>query len=228
MLKGHSNCSHIHGHKMQIVKRADDYTSTDPTLNPPVVEGQANPMRRDTFQVPSGASASLRFTADNPGAWLLHCVYLRYLPNLSKHGLITCFAGHIEWHFEAGLSVTLIEAPVEMQQRAQTVQSPPTAIAQQCLALNSPVSGNAAGHASPTDLSGLQLGPFPLHDGWHTKGILAMTGCVLTAVIGMITVVWYAMGGALSDEEIEQEVRAAQTAKMKRGRLFGLLKRKQQ
>jgi iron transport multicopper oxidase len=112
-----------------------------------------------------------------------------------------------------------------MQQRAQTVQSPPTTLAQQCLALNLPASGNAAGHASTTDLSGLQLGPYPENNGWHTKGILAMTGCVLTAVIGMITVVWYAMGGALSDEEIEREVRAAQANKMKRGRLFGLLKR---
>jgi iron transport multicopper oxidase len=138
------------------------------------------------------------------------------------------FAGHIEWHLEAGLAVTFIEAPLEMQQRAQSVLSPPTALTQQCVVLNVPVSGNAAGHASTTDLSGLQLGPYPQNNGWHTKGILAMTGCVLTAVIGMITVVWYAMGGALSDEEIEREVRAAHVAKMKRGRLFGLLKRQQQ
>lgn len=124
--------------------------------------------------------------------------------------------------------MTFIEAPLEMQQRAQTVLSPPTALAQQCVALNLPVSGNAAGHTSATDLSGLQLGPFLQNNGWHAKGILAMTGCVLTAVIGMITVVWYAMGGALSDEEIEREVRAAHAAKMKRGRLFGLLKRQQQ
>jgi iron transport multicopper oxidase len=55
-----------------------------------------------------------------------------------------------------------------------------------------------------------------------------MTGCVLTAVIGMLTVVWYAIGGALSDEEVEREVRAAQAAKLTRGRLFGLLKRKHQ
>lgn len=67
--------SHIHGHKMQIVNRAEDYTSTDPTLNPPIVEGQANPMRRDTVQVPEGNSVALRFVADNPGAWMLHCLY---------------------------------------------------------------------------------------------------------------------------------------------------------
>ncbi|KAI0287135.1 Fet3 protein [Russula brevipes] len=199
---------HLHGHKMQIVNRAEDYTSSDPAVNPPIVEGQANPMRRDTVQVPSGTSVALRVVADNPGAWLFHC--------------------HIEWHLEAGLAVTFIEAPLEMQQRAQNVQAPPATLAQHCLAQNLPTSGNAAGHASATDLSGLPTGPSVQNNGWHTKGILAMTGCVLTAVLGMLTIVWYAIGGALSEEEVEREVRAAQAAKLKRGRFFGLLKRKQQ
>jgi iron transport multicopper oxidase len=61
--------SHIHGHKFQIVGRAADYTSDDPTLNPPLVEGQVNPVRRDTVQVPSMSSVTMRFIADNPGAW---------------------------------------------------------------------------------------------------------------------------------------------------------------
>jgi iron transport multicopper oxidase len=58
---------------VQIVGRAQDYTSDDPALNPPVVEGQANPIRRDTVQIPSGESATLRVVADNPGVWFLHC-----------------------------------------------------------------------------------------------------------------------------------------------------------
>lgn len=124
--------------------------------------------------------------------------------------------------------MTFIEAPLEMQQRAQTVQSPPSTLAQQCLADKLPASGNAAGHASATDLSGWPTGPYLQNNGWHTKGILAMTGCVLTAVFGMLTVAWYMFGGALSDEEVEREVRAAHAAKLKRGKLFGLLKRKQQ
>lgn len=124
--------------------------------------------------------------------------------------------------------MAFVEAPLEMQQRAQTVQAPPAALAQQCLAQNLPASGNAAGHASITDLSGLPTGPSIQNNGWHTKGILAMTGCVLTAVLGMLTVVWYTLGGVLTDEEIEHEVRAAHAAKLERGRLFGLLKRKQQ
>lgn len=107
------------------------------------------------------------------------------------------------------------------------MQGPPQALAQQCLADLLPVSGNAAGHASPTDLSGLEEEPSLENNGWHTKGILAMTGCVLTAVLGMLSVVWYALGGALSDEEVERDVRARLAAKVKRGQLFGLLKRKQ-
>jgi len=59
---------------MAIINRAENYTSDDPTLNPPLVEGQANPMRRDTVQVPSMSSVTLRVIADNPGVWLFHCM----------------------------------------------------------------------------------------------------------------------------------------------------------
>ncbi len=68
---------------MQIVNRAEDYTSSDPMLNPPIVEGQANPMRRDTVTVPKGSSVSLRVLADNPGVWMLHCV-------CPPHSLYSC------------------------------------------------------------------------------------------------------------------------------------------
>ena len=63
--------SHLHGHKPMIVARSLNFSV--PTLDPPVVEGQANPMRRDVFQIPAGQSITLRVVADNPGAWLLHC-----------------------------------------------------------------------------------------------------------------------------------------------------------
>ena len=65
--------SHLHGHKMQLVGRSQDYTSSDPTLNPQLNESQPNPMRRDTVQVPSGQSVTLRVVADNPGVWFFHC-----------------------------------------------------------------------------------------------------------------------------------------------------------
>jgi len=46
----------------------------------------------------------------------------------------------------------------------------------QCAALGIPSSGNAAGHASPTNLSGLPLGPWLQKLGWLAKGIWAMAG----------------------------------------------------
>jgi len=42
----------------------------------------------------------------------------------------------------------------------------------------------------------------------------------------MASVVWYSLGGHLSDEEVEQEVRAKIEAKAKRGRFFGLIPRR--
>ncbi|KAI0747068.1 Fet3 protein [Daedaleopsis nitida] len=191
---------HLHGHKMQLVGRAQDYTSDDPELNPPLNESQANPMRRDTVQVPSMNSVTLRVVADNPGVWFFHC--------------------HIEWHLEVGLAVQFVEAPLLAQER----NAIPQFMYDQCTALGKPISGNAAGHASATDLTGLPLGPFPQNNGWHPRGIGAMFGCVLTAVIGMSTVTWYALGGHITEEEMEKEVREKQEAKDRRGRLFGLLK----
>ena len=58
-----------------IVGRSEDYTSSDPTLNPLIEEGQLNPIRRDTVQIPSMHSATLRFVADNPGVWFFHCAF---------------------------------------------------------------------------------------------------------------------------------------------------------
>jgi iron transport multicopper oxidase len=68
--------------------------------------------------------------------------------------------GHIEWHLEAGLAVEFIEAPLVMQQRSNVPQS----MYDQCRTDGTLFSGNAAGHNSTTDLSGLPLGPFPLPD----------------------------------------------------------------
>ncbi|KAF5360236.1 hypothetical protein D9757_012888 [Collybiopsis confluens] len=177
---------HLHGHKVMIVGRADDYTSDDPTLNPPIASNQTNPIRRDTVLIPSGGSATLRVVADNPG-----------------------------WHLEVGLAIQLIEAPIQAQQYADKV---PQALSDHCNTLGLPASGNAAGFASTTDLNGLPLGPFPQNNGWHAKGILAMFGCVLTAVIGMLTVMWYSViGGQISEEETEHEVQEAIDKKAKRG-----------
>jgi len=193
---------HLHGHKPMIVARSQDYTSNDTTLNPPIVEGRANPMRRDTVQIPSMGSITLRVVADNPGVWLFHC--------------------HIEWHLEAGLAIQLVEAPLAAQQHRDRV---PQQLYNNCQALGRPTSGNAVGKPSTTDLKGELAGPFPQRLGWHAKGIGAITGCVLTAVLGMATVVWYTLGGHISEEEMEEEVKAKISAKEQRGRFFGLFRR---
>ncbi|RDB30495.1 Iron transport multicopper oxidase fio1 [Hypsizygus marmoreus] len=187
---------HLHGHKFQIVGRSEDYTSDDPELNPPIVEGQANPVRRDTVQIPSMHSATLRIVADNPGVWFMHC--------------------HIEWHLEVGLAIQLVEAPLLAQQHNNV----PQIMYDHCKTLGKPTSGNAAGHASTSDLTGLPLGPFPQKLGWRPKGIAAMFGCVLTAVLGMASVVWYALGGHMTDEEVEHEERKRIEAKERRKKRF--------
>ncbi|KAJ7138427.1 Fet3 protein [Mycena crocata] len=198
---------HIHGHKFQVVARSSDFTSDDPSVI--TTANQTNPLRRDTIQIESGGSATLRFIADNPGVWFFHC--------------------HIEWHLEVGLAIQLIEAPIQAQQFASNV---PSHIQDNCKALGLPVSGNAAGRTDPTDLAGIKLGPYPQNNGWHSRGIGAMAGCVLTAVlaksrIGMLTVVWYALGGRITEEEEEHEVRTALAAKERRGKFFGLLKKRE-
>ena len=92
-------------------------------------------------------------------------------------------------------------------------------------------------------------GPYaPKILGWRPRGSGAMAGCVihdpdrflsllgadvlwvhrcvLAATIGMLSVVWYSLGGHVSEEEMEHEARLHQEAKAKRGRLFGLIKPK--
>ncbi|TFK41495.1 Fet3 protein [Crucibulum laeve] len=185
---------HLHGHKPMIVGRSTDYTSSDPALNPPIAENQPNPIRRDTIQIPSMHSATLRVVADNPGVWFFHC--------------------HIEWHLEVGLAIQLIEAPLEAQQHISQV---PPVMFDHCKTLNKPFAGNAAGFASTDNLKGLPLGPFPQKLGWHPKGIGAMAGTVLSAVLGMAAVIWYALGGHISEDEIEHEVRTKLDAKAAKG-----------
>ncbi|KAJ7884466.1 Fet3 protein [Mycena leptocephala] len=127
---------HLHGHKFQIVQRSSNFSSNDPSVI--TTANLRNPLTRDTILIESGGSATLRFVADNPGTWFFHC--------------------HIEWHLEVGLAVQLIEAPLVAQKFKANL---PSQIVRNCKALHEPVSGNAAGHASATDLSGLPLGPFP-------------------------------------------------------------------
>lgn len=113
------------------------------------------------------------------------------------------------WHLDAGLAVAFLEAPIQAQQVTQL----PSYVSSQCASQNIPPIGNAAGHNSTSDLTGLPAGPFPQRLGWHSRGIGAMAGCVLTALLGMLSVGWYSFGGQISDEEMEEEAREHQKIK---------------
>ncbi|KAJ3270860.1 hypothetical protein HK104_004832 [Borealophlyctis nickersoniae] len=112
-------------------------------------------------------SAVIRFRADNPGIWLFHC--------------------HIQWHMETGLVATFIEAPAQMQ---QTVKPPPF-VYDQCNKLGVKTLGNAAGN-NGTDMTGANLGANPLPGYITGKGKVALAFTVLSAVMGMGVVVWFA------------------------------------
>lgn len=109
---------HLHGHQFQVLQRTD--------INGGYFDGyfaniSSTPSKRDTLMVQNYGHAVIRFRANNPGVWLLHC--------------------HIEWHVEAGLVATIIEAPDQVQDLYRSVQD-----IRICDAYGSPSSGNAAGN----------------------------------------------------------------------------------
>ncbi|ELQ44999.1 laccase-2 [Pyricularia oryzae] len=69
---------HLHGQQFQIVGWGrGEFGRSKTTWN------LANPTRRDTVTVPGHSHVVIRYKADNPGVWALHC--------------------HIQWHAEGGM-----------------------------------------------------------------------------------------------------------------------------
>ncbi|KAF9179824.1 hypothetical protein BGZ51_006637 [Haplosporangium sp. Z 767] len=156
---------HLHGHIFQIVGRSEGkYDGNGPY---PGYFNTTNPSRRDTVLVPSEQNVAIRFQANNPGVWLFHC--------------------HIEWHLQAGLATTFIEAPELMP---SILKVDPTHI-EHCKALGIPYSGNAAGNEG-LDLTGANVGPNPLPGTFTAKGIVALVFTIIAALLGLGTVIWYA------------------------------------
>ncbi|KAH7031100.1 Cupredoxin [Microdochium trichocladiopsis] len=79
---------HLHGHSFQIVGWGPGYFGHAENVTTWNLD---RPMRRDTVTVPAFTHVVLRFTADNPGMWALHC--------------------HVAWHMEGGMFVSLAERP---------------------------------------------------------------------------------------------------------------------
>jgi iron transport multicopper oxidase len=131
---------------------------------------------------------SLRFRADNPGAWFFHC--------------------HIDWHLTSGLAMVFVEAPDVMQKTLQIPQQ----MKDHCAKLGVPSEGNVVGKFSTTDFKGQPYGPFPVVMGWTPKAIGALAGCIITFLVGFATIVWYGTG-ELNEEDLEEEVRRGIEAK---------------
>jgi FtsP/CotA-like multicopper oxidase with cupredoxin domain len=78
---------HLHGHDFFVLATGSG-DGTNAALN------LTNPTRRDTHTAPANGYTVIAFTADNPGAWLLHC--------------------HIPFHISSGLGVQFLERPSEI------------------------------------------------------------------------------------------------------------------
>ncbi|KAK7956903.1 diphenol oxidase [Apiospora aurea] len=99
---------HLHGHTFQVVGWGQGLFGSRPNGT---TWNLVNPMRRDTVTVPANSHVVLRFLADNPGMWALHC--------------------HVAWHMEGGMFVSFIERPSDLvtlvrnmdsQTRSQSMQ----------------------------------------------------------------------------------------------------------
>ncbi|ORZ15665.1 multicopper oxidase-domain-containing protein [Absidia repens] len=159
---------HLHGHVFYMVGRGNGTWTGDRSQT----EWFSNPMSRDTILINSETYAVIRFRADNPGPWFFHC--------------------HIDWHLESGLAATFIVAPEVAQQRMTL----PQAFKDVCTAGGNPAEGNAAGKQG-LDLSGAPSGITLIYDGFTAKGKGAMAACIICALIGIASIVFY----ALSDPE---------------------------
>ncbi|CAG8702007.1 5320_t:CDS:2, partial [Cetraspora pellucida] len=80
----------IHGHSFYVVGRGNGTTPDQSTYN------LINPPYRDTVTIPPAGWLAIRFVADNPGIWAVHC--------------------HIEWHVEMGMVATLVERLNDLKQ----------------------------------------------------------------------------------------------------------------
>jgi len=101
----------------------------------------------------------------------------------------------------------------------------PQVMLDQCAAQGIPISGNVVGTQSITDFSGQPLGPYPVKLGWTPKAIGALAGCIITVILGCLTVVWYAWGD-VDEADVEAEIKRKQELKQASGGKFGFLKKK--
>lgn len=190
---------HLHGHQFQVLTRYPAYGANffefadapDP-LPYNASNSTAFPMypaRRDTLVLPPQGYFVIRFVADNPGVWLFHC--------------------HIDYHLSQGLALSFVEAPQQMQERL-TIPSDHLAV---CGAAGVQTEGNAAGNTEDyTDLTGQNTQQGWIPDGFTARGIVAMVFTVLSAFLGMGSIVLYGLsdlkfvgGNVQTTQEVVEE-----------------------
>ncbi|KAG9141379.1 hypothetical protein Leryth_001830 [Lithospermum erythrorhizon] len=97
---------HLHGFNFYVL--AQGYGNFNP-VNDNKMFNLKNPQMRNTIAIPIGGWAVIRFTANNPGVWYMHC--------------------HLELHVPLGLATAFI---VEDGPTPQTTLPPPPADFPRC------------------------------------------------------------------------------------------------
>ncbi|KAB5589735.1 hypothetical protein CTheo_6830 [Ceratobasidium theobromae] len=80
---------HMHGMTFWIVAEGSGSITLEEADS--ISYNTTNPIRRDTHIIPAGTWAVLRFMADNPGVWFMHC--------------------HIDWHLAEGFAAVIVVQP---------------------------------------------------------------------------------------------------------------------
>ncbi|CUA67228.1 hypothetical protein RSOLAG22IIIB_07281 [Rhizoctonia solani] len=80
---------HLHGMTFWIVGEGSGSLSLEDAES--VSYNTTNPIRRDTHIIPASSWAVLRFEANNPGVWFMHC--------------------HIDWHLAEGFAAVIVVQP---------------------------------------------------------------------------------------------------------------------
>ncbi|KAJ2242043.1 ferroxidase fet3, partial [Coemansia sp. RSA 455] len=90
--------------------------------NTPTRRYSGSPAKRDTMTIPEHQYIKIRFRADNPGVWFMHC--------------------HLDVHFIMGMAMVFVEAP-DVLQKTMTV---PPQMLDFCKRQGTRTWGNAAGN----------------------------------------------------------------------------------
>ncbi|MCO5550648.1 hypothetical protein L7F22_004137 [Adiantum nelumboides] len=91
---------HLHGYNFFVVGQG---TGNFNSSSDPATFNLVDPPERNTVGVPKGGWVALRFRADNPGVWFMHC--------------------HLEVHTSWGLETAFLVTNGKMQD--QTLEAPP-------------------------------------------------------------------------------------------------------